>query len=1066
MRSFSSLPVLLVLLSASAAFGQEAGAVPKGRVLLVRDPGGHAAAPQHLRFTPDGKKLISAGEDHTVQVWDVRTRERLRMFRLPLGPEHWTGREQKPSGPFDPTRFGTLSAEGQGLRFAWAPLVVDRKGERVSFCTDVNDAQGKPVLTTFVCALGSDKTQVLKRGGPRDFSADGALLALGAGRKVELVEIATDTPRHTATVLPAGARTVVRNLTFSPDGKFLAVVAADANLYLLDGATLKPRNTWAVASKDQLQSVTWVDDQTVVCRSSSLQKTLLVVDAGTGAVKHAYPAAVLLRQFPPRSKEQAVVKLQGVAGSNQVFVLVKAYDSSDTGLTGSFLFNWATGEAGKMFLVDSPYWTSAAAVAPDLSVAAQGDGGRMNFILLWDPRTGKGLKATKALRGYLQPSARGANGTNRSVRWRSDGKAVSWAQSVPRGTGPRAELDLSTLTLRPLTKEGFDRYDTENAALAQDDPPATKQDKYVHVYERGIVRKWGALTLVDRGGGPLVRGGPKPVQCAVGSRVWTDFSFVAGGRVVGHAYSRNVLRVFDSATGEQLHAPRVVHSYIQALAISPRPACRYVLVGSADQTLTVYNPSTNKVLLTIFPAGADWIAWTPEGYYDATPGGERLMGWHLDNGPDRLAGFYPAERFRETLRRPDVIKRVLEKGSVEKALAAANAVLKNQGVAVKDEIAKVEELLPPTVTLDVTDKTKLPRVKLKTIAQAGAAAQPITALRLFVDGRPYDDKNAAVTLPRGVPKDVRNWDITLPPGKHRLRVLARSTDAANRSNEVEIDCRPPQQRPVLHVLAVGIDKYQDKGLNLSCAVNDATLLAATLKDQCPGPLFGAVHPRILLNEKATRKAVLDALEAMRLGPKGRVKDGDLVIVFFAGHGAKEKDRFYLLTHDVKVNNLAGTALAGKQLQSALKKMPCQVLLVMDACHSGAFGAKGTLAAQGLRPATDEATRLLTDDEVGIAVMCAAMGYETAAERNGNGLFTRSLVDALKASKGVPFNRINGRQYVHHLQSYVFDRVTEESQEKQHPFLHLPWVVESFAVRQVQAGPAAQVRRPVPAPGPQ
>jgi hypothetical protein len=37
-----------------------------------------------------------------------------------------------------------------------------------------------------------------------------------------------------------------------------------------------------------------------------------------------------------------------------------------------------------------------------------------------------------------------------------------------------------------------------------------------------------------------------------------------------------------------------------------------------------------------------------------------------------------------------------------------------------------------------------------------------------------------------------------------------------------------------------------------------------------------------------------------------------------------------------------------------------------------------------------------------------------------------------------------------LQSYVFDRVSEESGEKQHPFLHLPWVVESFALRDLTA----------------
>jgi hypothetical protein len=43
--------------------------------------------------------------------------------------------------------------------------------------------------------------------------------------------------------------------------------------------------------------------------------------------------------------------------------------------------------------------------------------------------------------------------------------------------------------------------------------------------------------------------------------------------------------------------------------------------------------------------------------------------------------------------------------------------------------------------------------------------------------------------------------------------------------------------------------------------------------------------------------------------------------------------------------------------------------------------------------------------------------------------------------------ISASLYVHHLQSYVFDEVKEESNDRQHPFLNLPWVVESFPVVQ-------------------
>ena len=47
-----------------------------------------------------------------------------------------------------------------------------------------------------------------------------------------------------------------------------------------------------------------------------------------------------------------------------------------------------------------------------------------------------------------------------------------------------------------------------------------------------------------------------------------------------------------------------------------------------------------------------------------------------------------------------------------------------------------------------------------------------------------------------------------------------------------------------------------------------------------------------------------------------------------------------------------------------------------------------------------------------------------------------------------FNHVNQHQYIHHLQAFVFDKVAQDSKEEQHPFLHLPWVVESFPLRKL------------------
>jgi uncharacterized caspase-like protein len=191
---------------------------------------------------------------------------------------------------------------------------------------------------------------------------------------------------------------------------------------------------------------------------------------------------------------------------------------------------------------------------------------------------------------------------------------------------------------------------------------------------------------------------------------------------------------------------------------------------------------------------------------------------------------------------------------------------------------------------------------------------------------------------------------------------------------------------------------------------------------------------------------LDSIAAVR----GKVKPNDLFVVFFAGHGVKEKDEFYLLTVEAQVGTLDKTALPGKSLSGALGEFPCQVLLLLDACHSAGFGEKGKLRQKQLAPATDDATRALTDDDIGVAVMCAAMGSEAALEKEGNGLFTRAMLEALSHSDAVPYNRANRLLYTHHLHTFVFDQVSERSNGRQHPFLSLPWVVQSFPVAKVPA----------------
>lgn len=83
------------------------------------------------------------------------------------------------------------------------------------------------------------------------------------------------------------------------------------------------------------------------------------------------------------------------------------------------------------------------------------------------------------------------------------------------------------------------------------------------------------------------------------------------------------------------------------------------------------------------------MLWPPSGYYDASVGGEDLIGWHINNGKDAAADFFPASRFRSDYYRPDVIAKLLETKDEGEAVAQANAEHDR-----KHQAAKIEEMLP------------------------------------------------------------------------------------------------------------------------------------------------------------------------------------------------------------------------------------------------------------------------------------------------------------------------------------------------------------------------------------
>ena len=123
---------------------------------------------------------------------------------------------------------------------------------------------------------------------------------------------------------------------------------------------------------------------------------------------------------------------------------------------------------------------------------------------------------------------------------------------------------------------------------------------------------------------------------------------------------------------------------------------RLAVAAFSDGTVHWYRMTDGQELLALFPHADQkrWVLWTPSGYYDCSPGGEDLIGWHVNHGPDQAADFFPASRFRDTYYRPDVVTKVLAARDEKTALGEADAEAGRQTQA-----PDIRKTLPPVVTI-------------------------------------------------------------------------------------------------------------------------------------------------------------------------------------------------------------------------------------------------------------------------------------------------------------------------------------------------------------------------------
>jgi hypothetical protein len=173
-------------------------------------------------------------------------------------------------------------------------------------------------------------------------------------------------------------------------------------------------------------------------------------------------------------------------------------------------------------------------------------------------------------------------------------------------------------------------------------------------------------------------------------------------------------------------------------------------------------------------------------------------------------------------------------------------------------------------------------------------------------------------------------------------------------------------------LIVGIDDYP--AAPLAGCVNDAQRFRASLACNGNGTINFSCHSLLSSQQQITRPVLRENLEKLF------AFQGDVALLFFAGHGYLSGLGGYLVTQDMRRYD---EGISMTDVLALASRSKCrEVVIILDCCHSGALGQVSTLPA-------DQA--LLRE---GLSLLCASRTEESAVEFEGSGLFTSLVCEAL------------------------------------------------------------------------
>ena len=483
-----------------------------------------------------------------------------------------------------------------------------------------------------------------------------------------------------------------------------------------------------------------------------------------------------------------------------------------------------------------------------------------------------------------------------------------------------------------------------------------------------------------------------------------------------------------------------------AYSIKLTDDCKNVIVGSMDGTVNIINLNTGD-LVSLVSEKEQWFCFTPDGYWDASLYGGKLVAMVTDE-----MEVFGVDQFAIKYNRPDII---LKRIGFEN-----NDIIDHYYNQFKKRLRKFnlkEE--------NLAEKLEVPEVKIIEAKQNDKLAEITFKLK---------DNNFNLKLYNIFVNDVPVFGILGKETSGNSQTIKEIIELGSGDNKIEITCTnekgaesfraltkinyKKEVKGDLYFIGFGVSNYlSDDITDLEYANKDVTDLKQLFSKQ--KDFYNNIYTYAYLDKDVKKDNIINAKKLVQ-----NTKVDDTLILFIAGHGLHDNDKentYYYVTYDTDIKNLSKTAADFDLIENILQEAKARnKLFLMDTCESGELDTDEninltneqkvtTLNARSLKRISSNQNKTTTNKKFysmqkdrfiyndlarrsGAVVFSSSKGGEFSYEdsRLENGLFTEEIINAFQ--KNMADTNGDGKITMEELKSFVLSAVSKSSDGKQNP----------------------------------